>query len=288
MGVPVYNEENYLRETLESLLAQTCGDFEIIVSDNASTDGTEAICREFAAADPRLRYIRQTANIGAPANWNFVAREARGRYFKWSSASDLVLPHFLQSCIQPMEADSSIVLCYGKTSYIDGEGKPFQFRDNDVEALEERPSERFERICQYLSVNNEQYGLMRRDALLKTRLDRMYPHGDLVLMAELALLGKFKLLSEHLLIRRAAEGHWTGMMPDEEINALFWPGARPKARIFYIRRHLDYLWTAMSSPVSIGERLRAFQYALRLAYWRKRELRRELGVLLLRNGTPKS
>jgi glycosyltransferase involved in cell wall biosynthesis len=78
-GVPVYNGHRHLRETLDSLLAQTYSDFELIISDNASTDATPDICQEYASRDSRIQYHRQTENVGAPENWNFVARKARGR-----------------------------------------------------------------------------------------------------------------------------------------------------------------------------------------------------------------
>ncbi len=286
VGLPVYNGAGFLRETVSSLLSQTCADFELIISDNASTDRTEDVCREVAAADSRVRYFRQPRNMGAPANWNFVVRQARARFFKWSSASDLCSQRFLAACLQPLLEDDSIVLCYGRTSYIDDENRPVVLKDQCVEALNELPSERFRHICLNLSLNNEQYGLMRRDALLKTRLDRPYPHGDLVLMAELALLGKFKLLPETLLLRRAAPGHWTGMMGAEELDALFWPGRRPKAPVLYLRRHLDYMRSALSSPVSWPERLRAAEFALRFAYWRRDELKRDLLQVMRLGRTP--
>jgi glycosyltransferase involved in cell wall biosynthesis len=88
VGLPVYNGERYLSRALDSILEQSLSDFELIISDNASSDTTEAICRDYARRDPRIRYVRQRENLGAPRNWNFVVHEARGRYFKWASASD--------------------------------------------------------------------------------------------------------------------------------------------------------------------------------------------------------
>src|SRR5688572_28337892 len=88
IGLPVYNGERFLSEALDSLLGQTLADFELIVSDNASTDRTAEICLAYAARDARVRYVRQQTNIGAIRNWNFVARQARGQYFKWASAND--------------------------------------------------------------------------------------------------------------------------------------------------------------------------------------------------------
>ncbi len=87
--MPVYNGERFVREALDSLLAQTFTDFELLISDNASTDGTEMICREYADRDPRIRFVRQVENIGALANFEFVMRQARGEYFMWAASDDL-------------------------------------------------------------------------------------------------------------------------------------------------------------------------------------------------------
>jgi glycosyltransferase involved in cell wall biosynthesis len=276
VGLPVHNGESFVARTLSSLLAQSLGDFELIISDNASTDRTAEICQDFAGRDARIRYFRQPRNVGAPANWNFVARQARGQFFKWSSASDICVPEFLESCVRPLLARDDLVLCFGRTAYIDENGDAVAMRDNDVEALDERPGDRFVRVCMNLCLNNEQYGLIRRDALMRTRLDRPYPHGDLVLMAELALLGKFKLVPQTLLLRRAAAGHWTGLMSKAQFDDLFWPDAKPKHPHVFVRRHLDYVRAALTAPVPWGERARAAAFALRFAYWRKGDIAREV------------
>src|SRR3954454_13625589 len=83
IGLPVHNGERYLEESLTALMKQTFSDFELIISDNASTDGTEAICRRHADQDPRIRYIRQSHNLGAADNHNLLVPLARGEYFKW-------------------------------------------------------------------------------------------------------------------------------------------------------------------------------------------------------------
>src|SRR5208282_399437 len=95
IGLPVYNGEAYLRQVLDSVLAQTFSDFELIISDNASTDCTEAICREYAAADARIRYHRQARNRGATWNFRQVALLSSGQYFLWTSHDDLLAPTYI-------------------------------------------------------------------------------------------------------------------------------------------------------------------------------------------------
>lgn len=88
IGMPVYNGAKFIREALDSLLVQTFTDFELIISDNTSTDETEAICREYAAKDERIRYVRQAKNLGPVANFKFVLDEAVGDYFMWAAHDD--------------------------------------------------------------------------------------------------------------------------------------------------------------------------------------------------------
>src|ERR1700754_708341 len=95
VGMPVYNGERYLRDTIGAILAQTFTDFELIISDNASTDGSSAICAEFAQRDPRIRYVRQEINRGAAANFRYVLDAARAPFFVWAGADDMRSPDFL-------------------------------------------------------------------------------------------------------------------------------------------------------------------------------------------------
>jgi glycosyltransferase involved in cell wall biosynthesis len=108
IGMPVYNGEKYIREALDSLLAQTFTDFDLIISDNASTDDTEAICREYAARDPRIRYVRQSENRGIMANFQFVLDEARGEHFMWAAADDRWDPDWLAALLSQLNADVSV------------------------------------------------------------------------------------------------------------------------------------------------------------------------------------
>lgn len=110
IGLPVYNREKLLPTTLDSLLAQTFTDFEIIISDNGSTDGTAAICQEYARKDTRIRYIRQQHNLGVFGNFRFVKDEARGTYFMWTASDDLCEPEFIASMVECLEANPELAL----------------------------------------------------------------------------------------------------------------------------------------------------------------------------------
>lgn len=281
IGVPVFNGERYLRASLDALLAQSFTDLEVIVSDNASTDATWAICTEAALCDPRVRTIRQERNLGAPANWNFTARQARGRFFKWASASDLCAPHMIERCLDAMQ-DESVVLAFGRTAFIDDDGRELGVFERDFPVEDARPHARFRRVCHELSINNAQSGLIRMDALRRTRLDRLYPGGDRVLMAELAMQGKWKLIGEVLLYRRAGAQHFTAMRTSSDLNQMFRPGVAGELSFLNLRRHVDFIGSALASPVAPGERLRAAMAALKGLYWDRRGMREDLSRILNR------
>src|ERR1043165_2318071 len=118
VGMPVYNGERFLRQAVESILGQTFRDFELIISDNGSTDATQQLCEEFAAADSRVRYIRHDKNRGAIFNWAHVVDAARAPYFKWASANDISAPRLLELCVQCLDTQPAVVVAYGPTENI--------------------------------------------------------------------------------------------------------------------------------------------------------------------------
>lgn len=109
VGMPTYNNEKFIRNAIDSILAQTFDDFEFIISDNASTDSTPSICQEYAKSDKRIRYIRQSQNMGPIWNFNFVLQEAKGEFFMWAAADDYWLPTFLQKNVLALDNDHDIV-----------------------------------------------------------------------------------------------------------------------------------------------------------------------------------
>lgn len=126
IGMPVYNGAQFIREALDSLLAQTFTDFELIISDNASTDETEAVCREYAGKDSRIRYIRQMENLGMSANFKYVAQEAVGQYFMWAAADDKWSPKWIETLL-PISTKYQC-LSYGNLMLFDEKGKQQRWR----------------------------------------------------------------------------------------------------------------------------------------------------------------
>jgi glycosyltransferase involved in cell wall biosynthesis len=224
IGLPVYNGEPYLAEALDSILSQTFTDFEVVIGDNASTDGTATTCRRFAMADTRIRYVRYRANYGYVFNFNSVFRLSRGEYFKWAAADDLCAPDFLLRCVELLDSDSSIVLVSPRQAAVDEERKPttaqmlpgpgfspFEYgtytnTEGALSAASPDPVLRFHRVMRDLWFTDQLYGLIRTSALSRTRLHAYHHMGDHILLAELALLGRFIETSELLFFRRIHRG----------------------------------------------------------------------------------
>jgi glycosyltransferase involved in cell wall biosynthesis len=132
IGMPVFNGEQYIREALDSLLGQTFPDFELIISDNASTDRTSEICLEYAAQDQRIRYIRQPEDRGMLFNFNFVVQQARGEYFMWAACDDIWAPNWIHTLLRNMS--NECVSSFGRVANIMPDGEvcrwwpPVQFQ----------------------------------------------------------------------------------------------------------------------------------------------------------------
>ncbi len=124
IGMPVFNGEKFLAEAIESILAQSFRDFELIISDNASSDRTEEMCRAFAARDERIRYFRQPVNQGAAWNHNFVFNQSSAGYFKWQCHDDLCDPTFIEKCVAVLDREPLAALCYSQFLRIDELGRP--------------------------------------------------------------------------------------------------------------------------------------------------------------------
>lgn len=277
IGMPVYNGERFVRQAIESLLEQTFRDFELIVSDNGSTDATSEICATYAAADPRVRYIRHEKNRGALFNWNHVVEQARGEYFKWASANDTSAPQLVERCVKCLDAEPDVVIAYGRTEYIDDDGASLGEYRHDVQVLDRRPSVRFERLCRELRANNAMSsGLIRLEILRKTGTGRSYPGSDMALMAELALYGGYQRLPEVLFHRRMGEASATKFRSAAELKTFLNPDDKKTDKAVYWPMHWDYFGSVMRAPLALRERLATFRYIARSAWWYRAHLWSEL------------
>lgn len=142
--------------------------------------------------------------------------------------------------------------------------------------MEEFPHERFRKLCRNLRLNNAQSGLIRTDALRNTKLDRLYPGGDVVLMAELALLGRFLLLPDILLFRRIGNATLSSHLSPTDLRVFFDPYLTRHNDLRRFSLHLDFLRTVLRAPISISEKLQTLMQIFRHAIWDREQLWNEL------------
>jgi glycosyltransferase involved in cell wall biosynthesis len=199
--MPLYNAERHLAEALDSLLAQDYNNLELIISDNASTDATESICRAYAARDTRIRYYRAATNRGAVWNFNFVFEVAGGDYFMWAAHDDTRAPGFLSSCVAGLDARPEAVLCCTDVGFVDENSRQVEPWFDLVRPTGKTRSARISAIARaryWLDF----YGLIRRSALAQTRLAQPVWGFDVVVVMELCMRGQVLLVPERLFYYR--------------------------------------------------------------------------------------
>ncbi len=193
LALPVFNGERFLAEALQSLLAQDFSDFEIIITDNASTDATPEIGQDYAARDSRIRYVRNSANVGAAGNFNRGFTLARGEFFKWCAHDDLLSTDFLTCCVGALRNDPAAILAHGRQQMIDAAGAHLEGITgglSDTSHIQDAAL-RFRTVFSTQGYDAAMFGLFRREALAKTGLHQAYYSSDIALLAECALLGRF-------------------------------------------------------------------------------------------------
>lgn len=280
IGLPVFNGERFLKSTLDSILAQTFGEFELIISDNASTDDTEQICREYAAQDRRIRYFRNEKNFGAARNFNRVFELSSGEYFRWNSADDLCAPDLVEKCKKILDENPDVILCYPRSTLIDETGKVIRQYDDGLDLRLPCASDRFRQLNLKLGLCNAHYGLIRSRTLWKSSLIGNYPGSDIVLFAELALHGQFCEIPEYLFFRRFHPQASSRLASPRKIQEFMDPKSASRF-CFTEWRHLrEYIRAIQRAPLHLTEKVVLDFEVLKMANWRRRQLLGELTKVL--------
>jgi len=205
IAMPVYNGQRYLRAALDSLLAQTLTDLEICITDNASTDTTEDICRAYVAADGRVRYVRNERNIGAGANYNRCMELTTGKYVRWHAYDDVCSPEYLARCVEVLDGDPSVSNCHSRVTVIDEAGATIEKYDFPIGTDAPRASARFARVIHTSHRghrNYEVFGLMRREQLFRWMPQGCFAHADRLMTVQLVLSGRLHEVPERLFLAR--------------------------------------------------------------------------------------
>lgn len=286
VGMPVYNGERYLESAIRAVLDQTFDNFELIISDNASTDRTAEICNDFAARDSRVRFSRNPDNIGAAGNYNRVFELAHAPYFRWMNADDSCMPTLHELCLKALEENRDAVLTYGKTAIMDEEGKVLEPYDDNLDLRQATAKERYQKFFAAVGLTNAIYGLMRTSVVARTGLMRngSFPAADINLMAELTLHGKFIELPEQLFYRRMHPQSSSWQRDNDEIQQTFWTGRDESFRWPNWKTYVDHMQSISHAPLGFGEKLSLQGHMLRRMMWSRQALLRDVFLEFRRLG----
>ncbi len=281
IGLPLYNTAKIMEDTIQDLLGQTFTDFELVISDNASSDETGQMCQALAERDGRVRYFRQKINVGIVENQNAVFRMARGKYFKWASANDRCDEQLVAKCIEVLEHNPDVVLCFPRTRIIDSQDKVIQDCTEDLHLMDEDAPSRFVKLLERMALNNAFNGVFRSD-VLKFVLPMAPDLGsDLSMMAALTLHGKFYELPEFMFRRRIDEDSHTGLREKqksaENDDYLFGADGNPNVQDFRTLKYFYRLFRGLHlAPLPWRDKVRLSAILMRHIVWARRKLLGEI------------
>lgn len=290
VGLPVYNGENYVGYAIESVLTQTFTDWELVISDNASTDRTVEICQAFAKRDSRIKLLIADQNRGAAWNFNHVFHQSSGHYFRWLSHDDWLMPESLAECVRVMDSRPELSACATRTGAIDESG--YRILDNleeesdfacqsitqHSEAMRKTlisscsVSDRHRGVLLYSRRCNEVYGLVRRDLFRNTQMHPSYCGGEKVLLAELALHGPIYEIDRILFFVRWHAARFTSNNSTlEQQKHMASPTKRGFSLPHQYRATLGYLALLGKVKMSVVDRIKCFavwiRFTLQLSKW---------------------
>lgn len=276
IALPVYDGQRFIREALDSLLNQSFADWELLIVDNASDDETPAIVEAYSDRDSRIRYHRNSENIGAARNFNLGFTLTSGRYFKWMAHDDLMHVDYLTRCIDALEADPGAVLAYSRAQVIDEDDQPLERYAPPFRTDAERPSVRFDSLLHDHKCF-QIFGVIRRDALQQTGLIGLHAHGDGVLLAHLALLGRFVEIPELLFYPRKHAFHSSRYIGDYwAYTEWFDPSYARRHKFPQWRILREYASALMKTHLGMLERMRCVHALLRYVGRKWRLLRGDI------------
>lgn len=204
--MPVYNAQAYIRQAIESLLAQTYKKFRLLISDNASTDETEKICRDYLKKDRRVYYSRNKINIGSAENFNRVFKLSSGDYFMWACHDDYLKPNYLSSCLEGFQSSKKLVLVGSEAKVIDPGGVKPTIIEKGISTVGLKPRARFIRYRSMIHQINYMgvifLGLYKRSVLKKIMPLQKVLGNDSIFLTKLCFKGEFLTVPKVLMVKR--------------------------------------------------------------------------------------
>jgi glycosyltransferase involved in cell wall biosynthesis len=266
IGVPVYNGENYLRRALDSIVSQTYSNLEIVIGDNASTDGTEAICREFAGRDARIRYHRHPVNMGASANHEFVFRTSTAEYYKAAAHDDEIAPTYVEKAVAELEAHPGVAMVITRVTEIDENSRWTKEIDSHLKGMNSPdPVKRLGLIMCRPNWATPVFGMMRRSSFKGKEILGRYTGSDRTFLAEMALAGPWRQVDEVLFMRREHATTSTKSFPNEWQRRQWFDTSATRSKVAFPqwKRLAEYASLIRRSGLSPLARTRAYGQLLR-------------------------
>jgi glycosyltransferase involved in cell wall biosynthesis len=273
--LPVFNGENYLAEAIESILAQTFTDFELVITDNASTDRTEEICRKFADADGRVRYHRNERNVGGARNQAIAVDLSKGRYVRLSAHDDKMAPTHLEECLAVLERRPDVVIVFTSTVVLDDVGAVVGGY-HSTRGTGPTPSARFRELIFRDHNCDAIYGVIRGDALRSVRPMENFIDGDKVFLCRLAFHGPFLSIERPLFYKRFHPKNHVANWRDR--MAWYNPDAKGKASFPNWLELASFTTAVVTAPIPVRERLRCGATTLHWVVRYSRKLAKDLLV----------
>lgn len=272
IGLPIYNSGAHLTLAVESLLSQTYRNIRLLISDNASTDGSEQICRTFAELDSRVTYVRLDRNIGGIGNHQRVRQLAKTPYFMWAAGDDIWEPTYIEECMRILVADADVVVAYTLNAEMDEEGRPVRVVEPGPPLDTNDAVARFAALTDINSVIEPFYGIIRTEQLHRAAPLFLHPGFDRILFAELSLYGKLRQVPNPLYHRRRHPGQ-SSACPSMRSSYLWANPNRPRRLVW---PHIEYLLHFASVARRAAPNLRilidCWRHMARWAYWHHKDL----------------
>ncbi len=278
VGLPVYNGQKYLEAAIESHLAQSFGDFELVISDNGSTDATGEICGRYAQLDARVKYLKSPINRGILWNHRRVLEpvDPSTPYFRWAGADDILEPGLLAAMVEVLDTRPEIEAVMPATKNIDEEGTVIRTMERSLNL--ESPDV-FERARQILLANYQHviaYGLLRAPSLRRMRTGPHYIGWDPVFIWELALRGPVFQLVEPALLRRFHQGSISRVKTVKEMRKWVEPGTSAGMNFPHWAWAYERTRSLLATPMNLGEKLRITMFLMRTTLWQRQQLARDI------------
>jgi glycosyltransferase involved in cell wall biosynthesis len=274
----VYNGERYLGAAIESHLAQSFGDFQLVISDNGSTDATADICADFARKDARVKVLRSPENRGIL--WNhrrvFEAIESPHQYFRWAAADDIMEPGLLEAMVEVLDTRSEVEAVVPDTRNIDTDNRII---GSMARTLDLQSADAFERARQVLTSGYQMviaFGLFRASTLQSLRTRPDYIGWDFVFLWELALRGQMVQPVGPVLLRRFHPGAMSNVKTAKEMRK--WVEPKSSARMTFPHWTWAYerLRALLAAPLPRHDRLRIAKLLARVTVWQRGALAKDV------------